>query len=181
VGVAVALAIGGKETGIVALALVPLTLWVTGQPWRVAAVVGALLAAAGLAWYGPDAVVNRELYANQVGALDWFLVQSAAAARLVLLVVLPVGQTPDFDYDAVPFVARVGSVVALGSLGLVAWVCRADRVLIFGLVWMLVALAPRLLVQTPRSYLNEHQFYVPLLGLLVLVAVLCESGRARWA
>ena len=41
---------------------------------------------------------------------------------------------------------------------------RDHRLISFGLGMGLIAILPRLLVQTPRSYLNEHQFLLPMIG-----------------
>lgn len=173
--IAVAFGIGmmGKESAIVLCGLVPLTLWMTGQSWRKAALVSGGVLIAGVVWYGgPWEVMNFPDFAPQISAGSWGLLQSAAAMRILLTTIMGIGMTPDFDYDHVSVATQVCCLIGLGSLGMIAWECRATlRAVTFVLAAPLMVLAPRFVVQTPSSYLNEHQVLLALPWLLLGAAL----------
>lgn len=177
--VGVGLGLASKESAIVALGLIPLVRVAVGHAWRLTGAVCGLAVLAGVAWFGgPTGIIERELYSTHVSMLDWLLLQATATARLAWLALVPIGQTLDFDYDLIPVGVRALCVVALLGMTWLAWSLRRSAPLVaVGLAWMLIAVLPRLVVQTPRSYLNEHQFYVPLLGL----AIVAGDGLQRWA
>lgn len=178
-----------KESAIVGLALVPLTwamaTWRTcsglvADLWRTCgvAVAGVLLALMVVAPTRADVVrlVNADLYANEITATDWALTQSTAVVRLMGVAGTGRGMTLDYDYDALAWETRVVGAAALGlgaALTVALW--RWAPLVAFGVSWMLLAVAPRLVIQTPRSYLNEHQFYVPLIGLVLAVAAVATK------
>lgn len=99
-------------------------------------------------------------------AMSWLLIQATAAHRLIGLTVIPVGQTVDADLDRLPQpVSGLMGLGTLGLLGVVAWRVRRRYPLVtFGLTWMLIVSAPRLIIQTPRSQFNEHQWFLGLVG-----------------
>ena len=108
--------------------------------------------------------------------------QASAANRLIAQVCWPAGLTVDADIDAVTGLMRLCGALTLVGLVMMAWRMRARHSLIaFGLACGLVALAPRFIVQTPRSYLNAHQFYVPLAFFLLTLVVLWERWFRRHA
>mgnify|MGYP001572894585 FL=1 len=169
-----------KESAIVGLALVPLT-WavatgLTRQAWRRASMGAAACLLVGLVTVAPtDAqirtLVNADLYAHEITAAEWAATQSTAAVRLMGVALTGRGMTLDYDYDALSWEKRTAGAVGLGlcaALTLALW--RWAPVVAFGLSWMLLAVALRLVIQTPRSYLNEHQFYVSLIGLVLAIA-----------
>lgn len=117
------------------------------------------------------------------------LAQSTAVFRLAVLSVvswLPVGHTVDFDYDAVAPVGRVAAFVLLGLVPLVLWIHRerVPRLVLFACAACIVALIPRMVIQTPRSYLTEHQFYVPLIFVAIAAGALWQAWPpntySRW-
>ena len=186
-GILVAVAFGmlGKESAVVALALVPLLIGArAAQAW--ASWLPALLVAVGVggglvAWYGGwQSVANLgEAPGVHVDALDWLLVQSAAAMRMLGLLVVPIGPfTVDYDYDAVHVAVRgvaLFSVVGLCVAAMAIW--NRWRLGVLGLAWMLIVIAPRLFIQTPRSIFNEHQAYLMVPGFALLVGAAWD----RWA
>lgn len=107
----------------------------------------------------------------------WLLLQAAAAHRLLGLVVVPIGLTVDYDYDALAQPqAGVLGLVTLGGLACLAWRVRQRRPRVaFGLAWVLIVIAPRLVIQTPRSYFSEHQLYLALVGVAMVVGSLVRS------
>ena len=169
-----------KESAVVGLALVPLT-WAmhagfSRQVWRRVSAGGVAGVLMGLVVVGPTeaqirTLVNTEAYSQEITASDWAVTQSTAAARLVAVAITGRGMTLDYDYDALAWETRVVGAAALGlcaALTVALW--RWAPLVAFGVSWMLLAVAPRLVIQTPRSYLNEHQFYVSLIGLVLAIA-----------
>lgn len=170
----------GQETVGAALGLVPLVMLASARTIGTRAVAGLsgivgvallVLAAHGtrVEFLSPDLAVN---------AWTWARLQSAAAVRLLMLVVVPWGQTQDFDYDHLSLLWQrlaVVELVGLGGLAVALW--RRHRPIALGLAWVLIATLPRLIVPTPRSYLSEHQFYLALVGCAVAISGLVQTGR----
>ena len=185
VGVCVAFGFAGKESAVIAFALVPLTLWARARPWKTATCLGVALSASVAAWYGPRLINLGERAANST-SLDvsttagaWLLTQSAAAFRLIGLTLWPAGLS--VEYPPAALSAQVVAAVALLALVAATWMLRSShRLLAYGLMWTLLSLIPRFLVQTPRSSLNDHQFYTPSLG-LILAGVALWDGWPREA
>ena len=167
----------GKESAIVALALVPLTMLLRARRPFLVAVFVLVCVGGATAIDGQDvkALANiGESGMMQTTAGSWFLLQAAAAYRLIGLAIWPVGLAVDADIDAIPRLLQWWAVVALGGIvASLAALVRTHRRVAYGLAWCLLCLAPRLVVQTPRGYFNEHHFYLSLLGLIL-------AGVAWW-
>ena len=164
----------GKETAVVGVALVPLLL---RRPWLTMGATVALLVAA---WDWRYAGVATS--APPQPMLDWLLLQSAAVMRLVSQGIVPVGLTPDADIDAISRglqVASLASLMALTIVGMRMW--RQRPLVAIGLLWIMIVVAPRLFVQTPRSYLNAHHFYLALPGVALLVSASVNHRRSFYA
>ena len=192
--VAVLFGLAGKETALVALMLVPFLLWRTGhQRARWAGLGSAVLLLAGVTLQGGWlSIINRgDMTIEQAGLMvsttaawfPWLALQATAAMRLLgqaVFSLLPATSalTVDYDYDLLAGWVRLGSVLALIAMGILAYRQRHTRPLVtIGLGWFLLALLPRLIVQTPRGYLNEHQFLVPFMGLLITFVAIWD----KWA
>lgn len=162
---------GGKEMAVVVVMLVPLCLWYArGGLW------GWITALAGV-WLGLELAARTVTWWWLAPSWPtWALLQATALARLTALAVLPIGQTVDYDYTRVPLGLQWGAVAAL--VAAIAWAWQQSRLIVFGAAWTLCAAAPRFIVPTPRSVFNEHQFYLPLVGLaLVLAAFLTQESH----
>lgn len=177
--IGIVLALGGKESGVLVFLLVPFTIWhrqqVEGRPrwatpWLPAGLCAAVLLG-GIAWYGDLRVlVNIE---GTLGLIDprallwsdWLLLQGGAVAYWLAALVWPPLLTPDPDIDRLSVVIRCVGLLAVCGCGALAWRCRSYGAGVFAL-----AVLPRLIVQTPGGYLNAHQFYLPWVGLVLMVA-----------
>lgn len=199
VGVVVgaAIAVGGKQAGVVVLLLVPLVIWAQRRrtqwevpiwaPWWLPAVLAVQMVVAGVQWYGGlRALVNAdgELgvgLATDVTWIQWLSAQAGAAWYWLLASLWPALLTPDADIDGLAPMTRAMGLYALGMLGLGAWVWRnrAPHVSL-ACAWVVCGVLPRLLVQTPRSYLSASQFAVAFVGLTLLAGLGIERIREQW-
>lgn len=179
---ALAFGMAGKETAAIGFLLIPLTRWAVGRDWYPSLVLGSFALAWGISLKGGWSEV---IALGEVGSwmhtdwLSWLLIQSTATVRLISLSLIPFfgGFTVDYDYDLIPHTLRLAALLTLTAIPVLAWKVRHTRPLLaFGLAWMLIAVAPRLIVQTPRSYLNEHQFLVAFLGLAIAGASLTQKA-----
>lgn len=176
-------AIAAKETGVVVLGLLPLWRWWTRQRWSEAwlawlAIVGS--ASAYAAWH---LVPGRFLStaAAPHGPFWYLAVQIAAVWRLLALIPWPFGFTIDHDFDVI---GRPVALVALGlSLVLMAAAWRWRKrwpTLGFGVGWVTLALGPRFVV-SQGEFLNEHQMYLPMLGVYIAAALGSAQIGAGWS
>lgn len=152
------IAIGAKPYGIVAPLL--LLIGARGDLRKCAlplAIVGLLiLFTSHQMWefaqrpFVTAAGVSRETYAWR---------QLVAVGRYLGMVFLPVGQTIDHN----PKEVGVAILGIFGWLLLLNYHPPSRPILAVLALWIVVALAPRFVVRIPE-YLNEHQFYVPMIG-----------------
>jgi hypothetical protein len=163
-----ALAIAAKESALIVFLLLPVVRYFHGYAWRLSGAICAALCLAGMISAGGTSLLEiGEAPGLHVDAWTWLRLQSTAALRLVVVSMVPIGPyTVDFDYDRVPMWLGWGCVGALlAGVGAIWWNRRSRPTVACGLTWWLLCLLPRLLVQTPRSILNEHQFLLAFLGL----------------
>ncbi len=173
VGFSLAVGLSGKESAAVGLLLVPLTAWYRTSRTTVAW-GAALLLTAAIVSVGPLALLHAGWEAKvHTTWFAWLTVQSAASLRLLLLAFGIGTSSPDFDYHE----ASAWAICLFPALLAAAVVAVRLRPLCgFGLLWTVLALLPRLLVQIPKSPLAEHQFYIPLMGLVIAVISLTERA-----
>ena len=193
----IAIALGGEPSGVVAFLLVPLTAWHCRDrywrerpmwaPWWLCALVAGTLIWGGILWYGGlMAVINVDTEAGlavvtQVTWIQWLLAQSGAVWYWLMATVVPALLTPDADIDRLSALARGLGLFAMVVAGGIAWRVRRTHpmVTMAASMWLL-ALFPRLLVQTPRSYLGAAQFSLAFMGLAMLAGYGTERWRDRW-
>lgn len=161
---ALAFGMAGKESAVIGVALVPL---VAG--FRNAALLVATAVSAGVAWTATARGSGT--------SVDWALTQLTAAWRLALLSVFPMGHTVDFDYERFTLVAQLVAVACLALAVGLAW-RRSEQwgLVSLGVLWMALAVLPRLFFRTEGSPLNEHQFYLPLAGVAMIAAGAWEAA-----
>lgn len=127
--------------------------------------------------FGIGFISSRSLWhmAAPVDAWRYAGVQIAASVRYLGLFLWPHGLTVDHDFDGIGIAAIVAACAFLAALFSWAWRKRqqAPEVLI-GLLWMGIVIGPRLILRTPE-YLNEHQLYLPMVG---MTFVCCGLIRA---
>lgn len=180
---AAAVAYAGKETAIVGLALLPLVLWAR-RDVRTELVAWILCGSAAIlsAIWWPRFVpmlAAGESVGLTVEPWPWLLAQAEAIWRLVVLSVAPLwlSVAPSVTGDGLPGLA---ALVLLAGLLEGAWRTRETHPrLAFGLLWCAIVAAPRLLVRTPGSVLNEHQWYLALPGVACVLLTGIEVVAAR--
>lgn len=181
----VALAIGAKESSAVIVPLMALADVHRGRrlsPVRLACLV-LPIAAMAVSVFRFDYVSKSEL-----GAWAYAATQATALWRYLALVLIPIGQTVDHDFELVPWAVRWAAlfgVFAIATFPLLSSLSVEDgetkqslrlwddsdavRVAAFGVTWLLVASAPRFLMRITET-LNEHQTYAPFIGLWLALA-----------
>jgi hypothetical protein len=158
-----------KPAGILAFA--PLLLWVpllVAEAWPWVLVAGLVLSVAQLHKF--TAILSTSWS-------DWDRSSNAAMQTLAFwreaaLVIVPRGLTidHDFDYVANPIVyASLAGFLVL--VGLAWWYRRKWGWASFAILWAVLALAGRFVVPI-GEYINEHQWYVPMIGI--------SLGLAAW-
>lgn len=191
------IAIGGKQAGVVVFLLVPLTIWACRArhasraplwaPWWLPALVAAALIVGGVQWYGGlRTLVNADGEAGVALATDalwwqWLLAQSGAVWYWLVATVWPAWLTPDADIDALGSLARGAGLSALLAGGGAAWHFRTRAPLVsLGCAWVVCGVLPRLLIQTPRSYLSAAQFAVAFVGVVLLAGLSVQRLTDQW-
>ena len=183
-GIPFALGFGvlAKESAIVGLGLVPLVWAIRVPDWstKMLTALGSLAFLPLGAWHygGLSRMVNYlEGPGMSIAWWDWLLMQGTAALRLLTLAILPIGLTVDYDYDRIPLSGRVFACTALLAIALTLWrLTHAHPLIAFGLAFAILAILPRFIIQTPRSYLNDHQAYLSLAGLALSAAAYWEQA-----
>lgn len=188
-------ALGSEPSGVVVFLLVPLMVWhrqhaqkaPSWASWWMPAGVAAALIVAGVVWYGGLwAVVNVDTEAGitSVSAVTWWqwgLAQSGAVWHWCRTVFWPAGVTPDLDVDHLsPLTQWLGITMMMAWAGLAVRYSRTRPLVTLALLWMLCMIGPRLIVQTPRSYLNAAQFAGAFMGLALLAGYGTEQWRQQW-
>lgn len=169
-----------KEIGLVVVPCVALTVVLWKRP--------AFQMAAAPLWLGLGLVVGAmwpvmtnwltlPLHAGGSSLLwtEILVRQLAAVWRLLALFVWPVGFTVDHDMYALgePWRLAVVGLTMLAAVGIVlAW--RRWPVVAWSLGWMVMSLAPRLIFQS-SEWINEHQMYLPMVGVSVLGGLVLEA------
>lgn len=179
-GLALLMALGGKESAIVGLMLVPLAALATlrGDYGKQSARIALLAGVSLVVWACWSHRLVGEFPNIQMSDIAWAQLQTLAAARLIVLSIVPFHQTVDYDYNALPQLFIVTAPVVLALLVVYAvslW--REHRVAAFGLAWVAIVILPRLIVHTPTSYFNEHEWYLALAGVAFAVDGLVMGPR----
>lgn len=168
----------GKESAIVALFTIPLMRFAVNRSWKVESTLCAVLAVISIGlWGGPHSIINMEIHSESVTMVNWFLIQSTAVIRLIGVTFFIASPTIDYDYDLIPVIVRFVAAAGFILASIVTfWYLRSGKRWAVGAAWLVLTILPRMFVQTPRSYLNEHQFYISGLGMAILVVGLL-GGR----
>lgn len=178
----VGVAYGGKETGLIGLALIPLVLWARGDRlWAELVFWGGVAALVVIAAHAGSTLSGiGEWPSATVSPAAWGLIQVTAIWRLVVLSVVPwwLSVSPEIPTSVW---AGLASVILLAGLLESAWRARTvSPLLAFGIAWMALVAAPRLFVRTPLSPFNEHQWYLAMPGVACCLIALIDRACARW-
>jgi len=105
--------------------------------------------------------------------------QGTALVTYTAMLIAPVGQSIDHDFDTVSTARLVLSSVGLLTTAILAgWrFSRHHDTWALGMLWLVVAVAPRFLLRLPE-WLNEHQFYLPAVGGLLCLGSLFDTTLA---
>ena len=168
--------VGGKEVGIMALPIAALHMAIIRKPawsWRLAGICAGGVGAAALfaiPILGVRILGNLYFSATERGALAYASLQSWATWTMLRLAIVPWGQSVDHDYETATRGMSIMALLALVTLAAWAWRRRQTMpVVTFGVLWMLVALSPRFVIRI-SEYVNEHQVYLPFIGLWLALA-----------
>jgi len=182
---AVVVAVGGKETGLMALPLVGFVLLWQGRchwTWKTWAAVGGLsvLFVGLLAGIALDRMIGNDYLASSERKLiGTAAMQAWAFWHYLVLMVWPVGLSVDHDFETI---SRLGAVISLGLLVSVMVAClacwRRYPPLPFVAGWIAIVLCPRFVVPI-SELLNEHQLYVSLVGFCLVLPVLAADVAQR--
>ncbi len=192
IGLGLGWAMAAKESGVVGLLLVPLVVAYMHRHdprWTIRvtpALVSLLLLSLGIALNGGVTAVANLGTTDFADARDvswqfWMLHQATALNHWLGSFVWLRGFSPDIDVDLTPVLFQGCCLVTVYVIAVMGWCVRREAPIVaFGIAWLLVAVAPRFLVQTPQSYLNAHQMAVPIMGVL-FVAGGVMMALERWA
>lgn len=174
--VCAALAVTGKEVGLVSMALVPLWAWWRGQMWS----MRTRLIWAGTCWLVTLGFMGGAGMRGWLGGIGpLFTVSHLTQATRLLALGLeslwhPQALTIDHDWS---WITRpiAWSVAAGWSLALIGASRRAWPIWGFALLWALVALAPRILIGFPDDLHERHIYTATLMGSLALASLILPS------
>lgn len=153
-------AIGAKESGIVAAPLA--LLWAFGR-WKAVPVWLFLsLLIAGLC--GASALFR--FYHLSGVDLTYTAQETAKLWHLLGKVIVPIGLSIEHDYSQWP--AAWPMVTLIGTVGLLCAALVSSRRWSFGVLFVLIALAPRLLIPLVEG-LHEHHLTLPMVGIVLAV------------
>lgn len=199
--VCVAAAVCAKESSAVVIPILVLCRVYHGRkfsPWLIAGLLVPVFIVAA-------SVIAFDYKARSIlPQLPYMATQSAALWRYLAMIVVPMGQSIDHDFELVAMgwrwlalfgVYGLASLAALSGLSLHngdtressrLWHQRAElQPAAFGIAWALIAIGPRFLMRIPEV-VNEHQLYLPMVGLSLalatpLVSILTPLVRkVRW-
>lgn len=163
--VAAAATFFAKESGLVAA---PLALLWACMRWKpVPLWLGALVMGGGLL----GAIVLVGHYGVAGFDLVYTAQETAKVWRLLGAVLLPVGLS--IDHAPIPQVWAFVGLVAMTWAA--CWAAWSSRPWAFGLLFVLIALAPRLLIPLVEG-LHEHHFYLPMVAVAIAIVGTLQKG-----
>jgi len=193
VGVLFAAAVASKEHTAVLPALLLLTdyYWNPGfsfqgvkRNWRLYVPVG-VIGALGLAFV-LSKLAESDTAGFHVKGLPWYLyfaTQCKVIWIYVRMFVLPYGQNVDHDYAMATSVfdplAVAGMAALLGVAGAAWWYRKRFPVASYGVFVFLLLLAPTSSFVPIKDALVERRVYLPMIGLLLVVAGLLRHWRTN--
>lgn len=168
-----------KESAVVGFGLVLLAAWWKGGavtlPLAIALLLLSLIPIGVMSW----SVFHFDFLAlSEWKAIDFLAHQLVALGQFIGMFFIPRHLSVDHDFDLVS-----KPMLMLGLLGLIVVVYflymrrSAHTLLQFGVLWMLIALSPRFVMRI-TEVLNEHQVYLPFVGLSLILGGWYGGRRA---
>lgn len=161
-------AVLAKESGIVAVPLV--VLWTGWRRLLVPAWIWGVVLVGGLG----GALFLVQYYDLGAFSVTYTAQETAKLWHLLGKVVLPIGLSVDHDYTVWPSDWPMVTLLVTVGVGCVA--LTSQRPWAQGVLFVLVALAPRLLVPLVEG-LHEHHIYAPLVGISLAVVGAFVKGE----
>lgn len=190
VGVLFFLGLGAKETVITLPMAMLLYDWLFIRPaWgpirsRWSFYITFVIGGVAAGWE----ILNRLMVSVGAGAegtvppWHYFLTQLRVLLRYIRLIVLPTGQTLDYDFPVYTTVnlTVMACAFALAGILVVAWHCRKDYPMFaFSIVWFFLTLAPTSSIVPIADVIFEHRMYLPLAGISLSIPLLFEVVYAQ--
>lgn len=171
IGIALIAAAMSKETGLMGIPLVVLTLlvWRPGLPRGVlfAPLWIGLGAVLGVMW---PSLLSWLTITPHVGGTyftwaEFATLQLTATWHLLSRLVWLRGFSIDHDIIGLSLVWTLAAgLLTVSAVALICWGWRRASLIAWGCAWMLLALLPRFVFRT-NEFINEHQLYLALAGL----------------
>ncbi len=171
----IGLAVDAKADAIVALLLVPAALAVT-RSWRTLSVVAVGIFAVLLAQWSHIHYILTAHDGTWLASESYAAMQASALWRFALSFVTLSQFTVDHDWALATPMLHMVSLVSLISWSVLIFYRWKDWPrLALALGWVLLAVSPRFILQT-REILNEHQLYMPLIGVSLALGLAFERS-----
>ncbi len=171
----IGLAVDAKADAIVALLLVPFALVVT-RSWRTLSIVALGIVAVLLAQWSHIHYILSAHDGSWLASESYTAMQASALWRYALSFVTLSQFTVDHDWAlATPMLHMVALVSLISWSVMIIYRWQEWPRLALALGWVLLAVAPRFIIQT-REILNEHQLYMPLIGVSLALGLAFERS-----
>jgi len=133
-------------------------------------------------WVKESGITGEVAPGHAESVKTYLLTQPRVFITYLRLLVFPVSQTLDYDYPkAVSFLSLsvIIPLIVMAGLLISAWLLRKKMPLFFfGICWFFITLLPESSVIPILDVIAEHRLYLPLVGLVLVVAAALGSCSA---
>jgi len=167
-----------KEAAIVIVGLIPLVAWAKGYHW--ATWLGALVLCSVFVLLSWPTVLSLN-HRNSMDPIRYAAYQLAALWAYLGLIVWPRGLSIEHDVFRWPVIVPIFAQAATIAVCGWAWIQRQRVPLVaLGIGWVLVVIAPRLIVRLPDP-LGEAQVYLAFVGVCLALGALWKGSADVYA